>query len=108
MAWGGPLGPPYRSAFLARGSSPALLEHMKTLFPLVAVALAMLSSALGAGDRGIRVRPIVPNGVEERFVPAAFEEQTLTGLLGDRMRINLDERLLAGVDLDVILKGYRR
>lgn len=80
---------------------------MKIQFrPFVAV-LAVLSSAVGAGDRGIRVRPAVTGGVETKFVSAPLDEQTVDGLLGDRLAVNLSERLLAGVDIDVLLKGYR-
>jgi hypothetical protein len=76
--------------------------------PLFVASLALVSAALGAGDRSIRVRPAVPNGVDLRFVPAPLDEQTIDGVLGDRMTVNLSERLLAGVDTDVILKGYRQ
>jgi DUF1680 family protein len=80
---------------------------MNITFPAFAVSVALVAAALGAGDRSTKVRPAVPPGVEERFVPAPFEAQTIDGVLGDRMAVNLNERLLAGVDLDVILKGYR-
>ncbi len=76
--------------------------------PSFAASLALVSAALHTGDRSIRVRPAVPAGVDARFVPAALDEQTINGLLGDRMTVNLSERLLAGVDTNVILKGYRQ
>ena len=76
--------------------------------PSFVASLAFVSAALHTGDRSIQVRPTVPAGVDARFVPAALDEQTIDGLLGDRMTVNLSERLLAGVDTDVILKGYRQ
>jgi len=77
-------------------------------FPSLVASLALVSAASSAGDRSVRVRPTVPAGVEARFVPSALDEQTIGGMLGDRMAINLSERLLAGVDTDVLLKGYRQ
>jgi uncharacterized protein len=76
--------------------------------PLFVSALAVVTAAAGASDRSVRVRPAVQSGVDARFVPAALDEQTIDGLLDDRMTVNLNQRLLAGVDTDVILNGYRQ
>jgi len=38
--------------------------------------------------------PVVPPKVADQFTPAAFDQQRIEGLLGDRMRINLEGRLL--------------
>jgi DUF1680 family protein len=38
--------------------------------------------------------PVVPDKLPDRFVPAAFANQKIEGVLGDRMRVNLEGRLL--------------
>jgi DUF1680 family protein len=38
--------------------------------------------------------PVVPDKIPDRFVPAAFANQRIEGILGDRMRVNLEGRLL--------------
>ncbi len=38
--------------------------------------------------------PVVPPKVADQFTPSAFDQQHIEGLLGDRMRINLEGRLL--------------
>src|SRR5579864_8943675 len=37
---------------------------------------------------------VVPDKVADRFVPAPFDRQRIEGLLGERMRVNLEGRLL--------------
>jgi len=62
----------------------------------------------GAGDRPAPVRPVVPDRVEARFVPAPLDAQTIEGVLGDRLGVNARKRLLEGVDPEPLLKGYRQ
>ena len=38
--------------------------------------------------------PVVADKIADRFTPAAFERQHIEGILGDRMRVNLEGRLL--------------
>jgi len=38
--------------------------------------------------------PVVPDKVPDRFTPAAFDRQHIEGILGERMRVNLEGRLL--------------
>src|SRR5580698_8357683 len=38
--------------------------------------------------------PVVPDKVPDQFAPAAFNGQHIEGILGDRMRVNLEGRLL--------------
>jgi DUF1680 family protein len=38
--------------------------------------------------------PVVPDKIADRFTPASFSRQQIAGLLGERMRINLEGRLL--------------
>ena len=60
--------------------------------------LAIAMSASGA---------VVPDRVADRFVPTPFEQQRIDGLLGQRMRVNLEGRLLA-VDEPRLLKGFEQ
>src|SRR5947209_5425688 len=50
---------------------------------------------------------IVPERVHDRFVPGAYETQRLEGLLGERMRVNLEGRLLH-VDEPRLLRGFEQ
>ena len=50
-------------------------------------------------------RPVVSDKVVDLFVPAALESQKVEGLLGDRMRVNLDGRLLH-LDEKAVLEGF--
>jgi hypothetical protein len=47
----------------------------------------------------------VPDKVADRFVPAPYAGQRIEGLLGDRMRVNLEGRLLH-LDETRVLKGF--
>jgi DUF1680 family protein len=38
--------------------------------------------------------PVVADKIADQFTPAAFERQRIEGILGDRMRVNLEGRLL--------------
>src|SRR5512144_2993963 len=49
----------------------------------------------------------VQDRVADRFVPAPFERQRIEGLLGQRMRVNLEGRLLH-VDEARLLKGFEQ
>src|SRR4051794_10834864 len=49
----------------------------------------------------------VQDKVGDKFVPAAFEKQRIEGLLGARMRVNLEGRLLH-VDEPRLLKGFEQ
>jgi len=51
-------------------------------------------------------RPVVPDKVTDLFVPAPFESQKIEGLLGDRMRMNLEGRLLH-LDQKAVLQGFQ-
>jgi DUF1680 family protein len=49
--------------------------------------------------------PRIPERVREKFYPVPFEAQRLDGLLEERMRINLERRLLQ-VDQEALLSGF--
>jgi hypothetical protein len=42
--------------------------------------------------------PVVPDKIADQFTPAAFDRQHIEGILGERMRVNLEGRLLRGRD----------
>ena len=50
--------------------------------------------------------PMVKNKIADKFVPAPYATQRIDGLLGERMRVNLEGRLLH-VDEKEILDGFR-
>ena len=75
---------------------------------LVCVARIVPAVPGGQTERATLIQPTVRDRVEPRFVPAPFEAQTIHGVLGHRMAVNLEARLLAGVDVEVLLKGYRQ
>ncbi len=63
-----------------------------------AVLLAMAASAAP--------RPAVEDKVKDRFVPAPYGSQTIGGILGERLRVNLEGRLLH-VDEAALLGGFQ-
>ena len=77
---------------------------------LVVVTLALLSSsialAVAVPDESLP-QPKVSDAVPDVFVSAPYETQKVFGLLGDRMRVNLEKRLLA-IEEDQVLAGFRR
>ena len=51
-------------------------------------------------------RPVVPDKVHDLFIPAAFQTQQIDGLLGERMRVNREDRLLH-IDEKAIVEGFQ-
>jgi DUF1680 family protein len=82
---------------------------MRRMLP-VAICSLMIgfgtpSTAAQTGLGGVR-RPVVEAKVADRFAPAPYDRQRVDGLLGARMRANLDARLLR-VDEPRLLAGFR-
>ena len=50
-------------------------------------------------------RPIIPNKVADKYIPAYY--QNIEGLLGYRMNVNLEKRLLQ-IDSAILLSGFRK
>ena len=69
--------------------------------------LLSLCIAFGAKPAAAEPQPKVKDVVTDRFVSAPFENQKIGGLLGERMRINLEKRLLA-IEEDAVLAGFRK
>jgi DUF1680 family protein len=79
-------------------------------FSLGVAFVVLLSLAAGAREhhRTVHVHAKVPDRAEARFTPAPLDAQALGGALADRMAVNLQQRLLEGIDLEVLLEGYRQ
>ena len=54
----------------------------------------------------LMVQPIVQDKVADRFVPAPYDTQRLSGYLAERMKINLEGRLLH-IDEQAVLAGFQ-
>ena len=76
----------------------------------VVISLALLSfsiaSAAAPPEDG-SPQPKVRDAVQDRFVPAPYETQKIGGLLGERMQVNLEKRLLA-IEEQQVLAGFRQ
>jgi hypothetical protein len=48
----------------------------------------------------------IPNAVKDEFVPSPYEQTRIGGLLGGRMKINLEKRLLR-VDEKALVEGFQ-
>ena len=53
----------------------------------------------------VKISPAAADKMNDRYTPAPFRAQTVDGILGDRMRVNLQERLLT-VNTGPLLAGY--
>src|SRR5579884_3454200 len=84
---------------IAAGFLECDTSHQVKCIPLVLVCV-MPAAALAA------VAPVVPAAVPDRFIPAPFESQQISGMLGERMRINLEKRLLR-LDEKRVLAGFQ-
>src|ERR1035441_10538186 len=69
--------------------------------------LATIFCALPSIAAPLLKAPVVPDKVADQFVPAQYDGQRIEGILGERMRVNLEGRLLH-VDEKAILKGFQQ
>ncbi len=77
-------------------------------FVVIQFALLSFSIASMAGvTDNLAPQPKVRDAVTDVFVPAPFESQKISGLLGERMRVNLEKRLLA-IEEQQVLAGFRQ
>jgi hypothetical protein len=63
------------------------MKRISLLFAVFACALTVLAAPQAKS-------PVVPDVVADRFVPAPYDSQRIEGILGERMRVNLEGRLL--------------
>jgi uncharacterized protein len=81
------------TAFVAKGSIAALL-----------IFLLFSGQVLFASD-AYPLQPVVRNAVNDIYIPAPFENQQIGGIIGLRMDVNLNKRLLQ-VNRETILSGF--
>ncbi len=84
------------------------LSNISLLLCSAALVSAAWSAQSAAGGRAPEVRPKAPDRVEDRYVPARFDAQEIRGALGDRLGVNIQKRLVEGVDTEPLLQGYKR
>jgi len=82
------------------------------VFRQIAIAATALfffvaESGQAAGRLDDIPRPVVPDKVADRYVPARIDQTSLGGLFGERLRVNLEQRLLRDVDEKAILAGFQ-
>ncbi|HXE80326.1 MAG TPA: beta-L-arabinofuranosidase domain-containing protein [Vicinamibacterales bacterium] len=76
---------------------------------LVAGSIGFDERAHGESVGGrLPVKAVVPDAVGLQFVPVPLAEQTIGGLLGERLEVNVQRRLIEEVDPEPMLKGYRQ
>jgi hypothetical protein len=77
----------------------------------VAIGVGCLLAAAALGAPGPRLadapEPVVAGKIKDRFVPAPYDTQRIRGLLGERMRVNLEGRLLR-VNEAALLAGFQK
>lgn len=56
---------------------------------------------------GLAQNTAVKNSIEDQYVPVLSGSQQIRGLLGDRLGVNAQKRLMESIDTDVILAGFR-
>ncbi len=69
----------------------------------------LVAAALAAPGPGLASAPkaVVADKIKDRFTPVPYERQKIRGLLGERMRVNLEGRLLH-VNEAALLAGFQR
>jgi DUF1680 family protein len=80
------------------------MNDMKKLLLLLFVLSAITTHA-GDLEKIKLYQPIVPNKVAEKYIPAYY--QNIEGLLGYRINVNLEKRLLK-IDSAILLSGFRK
>jgi uncharacterized protein len=77
----------------------------------VAINVGCLLAAAALGAPAPRLaeapKPVVADKIKDRFVPVPYDRQKIRGLLGERMRVNLEGRLLH-VDQAALLAGFQK
>jgi len=72
------------------------------------VALLCLHAGALAGPRlDSAPRPAVADKVQDKFIPAPYDQQVIGGLIGERMKANLEARLLR-LDVAPLLEGFQK
>lgn len=69
--------------------------------------LISLISCLILSTFSAEVPPRVPDKIADRYTPPIQGQQKIEGVIGDRLRINIESRLM-NTDLDPMLEAYRK
>ncbi|MCW3107880.1 MAG: hypBA1 2, partial [Segetibacter sp.] len=77
---------------------------MKKLLALLFVSIITTAKAEDLKKIKLHV-PVIPNKVADKYTPAYY--QNIEGLLGFRMNVNLEKRLLQ-IDSAILLSGFRK
>ncbi|HTB24976.1 MAG TPA: beta-L-arabinofuranosidase domain-containing protein [Puia sp.] len=77
----------------------------KGSFPISLILLLFSYHNLIAQYIPAVIKPLVPNAVHDIYVPSPYENQRIGGILGLRMEINLEKRLLE-IDQETMLSGF--
>jgi DUF1680 family protein len=73
----------------------------------LSLLLLLLSFHHLVAENGSQViKPLVPNVIQDVYIPSPYENQKIGGILGLRMEINLEKRLLE-IDQETMLSGFR-
>ena len=72
---------------------------MRKLFALLVVLITNLQSFAQSWQ------PIIPNKIADKYIPAHYQD--IGGLLGYRLNVNLEKRLLQ-IDSATLLSGFRK
>jgi uncharacterized protein len=77
---------------------------MKKIFLLLLLFVLIVTKAISSSQIKL-YRPVVPNKIADKYTPAYY--QNIGGLLGYRMNINLEKRLLK-IDSATLLSGFKK
>ncbi len=77
----------------------------KDSFSISFILLLLSFNNLIAEYIPVVIKPLVPNAVHDMYVPSPYENQRIGGILGLRMEINLEKRLLE-IDEETMLSGF--
>ena len=77
---------------------------MKKLLAILFVSVVITAQAKDLKKIKLRV-PVIPNKIADKYTPAY--SQNIEGLLGFRMNVNLEKRLLQ-IDSAILLSGFRK
>ena len=76
---------------------------MRPYFLILFISLLTTAKAI-CGDQDTLPKQIIPNKIADKYIPAQYQD--IGGLLGYRLGVNLEKRLLK-IDSAILLSGFR-
>ncbi len=76
---------------------------MRPYFLILFISLLTTAKAI-CGDQDTLPKPLIPNKIADKYIPAQYQD--IGGLLGYRLGVNLEKRLLK-IDSAILLSGFR-